>query len=39
LAAFFAFLILQETFEFTYFLGMAVSLSALFMILYADRRK
>jgi len=37
LAAFFAFLILHETFEITYFLGMAVSLSALFMILYAEK--
>jgi len=39
LAAFFAFLILRETFEFTYFLGMAVSMLALFMILYADKKK
>jgi drug/metabolite transporter (DMT)-like permease len=38
LAAFFSFLLLQETFSITYFLGMAVSLLSLFMILYADRR-
>jgi drug/metabolite transporter (DMT)-like permease len=37
-AAFFSFLLLQESFTITYFLGMAVSLISLFVILYADRK-
>jgi drug/metabolite transporter (DMT)-like permease len=38
LAAFFSFLLLQESFTITYFLGMAISLLSLFVILYADRK-
>jgi len=39
LAAFFSFLVLQEELSITYFLGMAVSLLSLFIILYADKRR
>lgn len=39
LAAFFSFLILHETLTVTYFLGMAVSLLSLFVILYAKGDK